>query len=263
MYLNSSWPRFFALSLAIHLFFFLLLFWPRQSVKTPATIPIPVALLPVPETIPEKPRVARKDIPRAVPKPAPTRPSKAPAIIAKKASPTLDNKPMAPRENLEAAEPKHDVPSPRDEIQEEPVIAERSLPTLRELLPPVGWSLAGQRSTSGNKPIPLNTSEPRYITYLGSIQRSIYANWQYPELALHYGLHGRVIVEFTILENGRVEGIRLVRSSGSILLDDEALRAIKAAAPFSPIPPWIEPKPLLISAGMEYHDGRLNTRPSP
>jgi protein TonB len=82
-------------------------------------------------------------------------------------------------------------------------------------------------------------------------------------LALQYGLQGRVIIEFTILFDGRIESVRLVRSSGSILLDEEALRAVRAAAPFPPIPQWIEPKPLLISAGMEYHDGRLNARLMP
>ena len=58
--------------------------------------------------------------------------------------------------------------------------------------------------------------------------------------------------------NGQLEQLRLVRSSGSQLLDDEALRAIKAAAPFAPIPSWIKSIPLPISATMEYHDSRLN-----
>jgi TonB family protein len=52
----------------------------------------------------------------------------------------------------------------------------------------------------------------------------------------------------------------VVRSSGSELLDQEAVRAIRAAAPFPPIPTWIKPIPLSISAAMEYHDNRLNYR---
>jgi outer membrane biosynthesis protein TonB len=42
------------------------------------------------------------------------------------------------------------------------------------------------------------------------------------------------------------------------VLDGEALRAIKAAAPFPPIPPWIKASPLSVFASMEYHDNRLN-----
>ena len=71
---------------------------------------------------------------------------------------------------------------------------------------------------------------------------------------------GKLAVEFTILGNGQLQRLRLIRSSGSLLLDDEALRAIKAAAPFPPIPPWIKPNPLPISATMEYRDSRLDYR---
>ncbi len=65
-------------------------------------------------------------------------------------------------------------------------------------------------------------------------------------------------LEFTIGGDGQLEQLRLMRSSGSQLLDEEAIRAIKAAAPFPPIPSWIRPNPLPISASMEYHDNRLN-----
>jgi protein TonB len=77
---------------------------------------------------------------------------------------------------------------------------------------------------------------------------------------LRYGLQGRLSLEFTIGANGQLEQLRLVRSSGSQLLDNEALRAIKAAAPFPPIPSWIKPNPLSILAAMEYHDNRLDYR---
>ena len=40
----------------------------------------------------------------------------------------------------------------------------------------------------------------------------------------------------------------------------EALRAIKAAAPFPPIPAWIKPNPLPIELSMIYEDRRLNYR---
>ena len=70
-----------------------------------------------------------------------------------------------------------------------------------------------------------------------------------PELALRYGLQGRLALEFTIGSTGQLERLRIVRSSGSQFLDDEALRAIKAAAPFPPIPPWIKPNPLFDLGG--------------
>jgi protein TonB len=65
-------------------------------------------------------------------------------------------------------------------------------------------------------------------------------------------------LEFTIGVGCQLEQLRMLRSSGSQLLDEEALRAIKAAAPFPPIPSWIKSVPLLITASMEYHDNRLH-----
>ena len=98
------------------------------------------------------------------------------------------------------------------------------------------------------------------MTYFNKVKQLIESQWEYPELALRYGLQGTLALEFMIGSSGQLERLRLIRSSGSQVLDEEALRAIKAAAPFPPIPPWIKPNPLLISASMEYHDNRLNYR---
>src|SRR5262249_35238258 len=64
----------------------------------------------------------------------------------------------------------------------------------------------------------------------------------------------------SILGNGDIESAKIVRSSGSNLLDEEALRAVKAAAPFGPIPPWIGKNRIDIVASFEYLDNRLNYR---
>jgi protein TonB len=106
--------------------------------------------------------------------------------------------------------------------------------------------------------VSLNSRDPLYVTYFTKIKQLIESHWEYPELALRYGLQGKLSLEFTIGANGQLERLRLVRSSGSQLLDDEAVRAIQAAAPFPPIPSWIKPNPLSISAAMEYHDNRVN-----
>jgi len=134
------------------------------------------------------------------------------------------------------------------------VVAERPLPSLRELLPPPSWS-SGSRDAG---PVSLNTRDPIYVSYFNKIKHSIELQWEYPEVALRYGLQGRLSLEFAIASNGQLERLRILRSSGSQVLDEEALRAIKAASPFPPLPPWIRSNPLSISAFMEYHDNRLN-----
>lgn len=211
---------------------------------------IAVSLLP--------PAEKENQAPIRAPKAAPAmRAAKVPTIVAKNDR-TANKVIAAPlREKPLAGEQFRDEPAEREPIQEKTVVAERALPTLRELLPSVTYSSSNARASS---PISINTKDPLYVSYFNKIKQTIEQQWEYPEMALRYGLQGRLALEFTITGSGQLEGLRLIRSSGSQLLDEEALRAIKAAAPFPPIPTWIKPVPLLISASMEYHDSRLNYR---
>lgn len=68
------------------------------------------------------------------------------------------------------------------------------------------------------------------------------------------------MLQFAIRNNGELENAVVVRSSGSHVLDEEAVRAVKAAAPFKPIPPWIGKNRIEIVASFEYLDNRLNYR---
>jgi protein TonB len=247
--------RFLALSLALHAIG-LLVFYPSRPGHAPRQDPIAVSLLTVPEKIAPEPK-------RAPSAPA-SRPSRTPAKIARKNSPIAVAKvspapgKMAKNEN----DPVESTPAPppppaRERIPEQSVIAERQLPTMKELLPGATWSSSSEHTDA---PVSLNTRDPVFVTYFSKIKQLIESQWQYPELALRYGLQGRLSLEFTIGGSGQLDRLRLIRSSGSQLLDDEAMRAIKAAAPFPPIPSWIKPNPLPIAASMEYHDNRLNYR---
>jgi protein TonB len=259
--LNTPLLRFFAASLTLHLL--LLLLWGKPSIRARPQESIAVSLLPPPP--PEESRT--KPLPG--PREAPRRPSKAPpAKIAKQNSPLLrektailKEKTVAPQEPPAQKEPTREEARPpaREQIPDKAIVAERPLPTLKELLPPVGWS-ADARVGGANGPVRLDTKDPQYVTYFNSIKRAIEVVWQYPELALRYGLQGRLLLEFSILGNGDIESAKIIRSSGSNLLDEEALRAVKAAAPFGPIPPWLGKNRNDVVASFEYLDNRLNYR---
>ena len=267
-FLNIAQWRFFAASVAIHAIALLLLLYPVRPSRVAVPETIPVSLLNTPAR--ESPKPERESPrPTRIPRAAPTRPIKRPTIIAKKDSPMIAPK-SAPdqvkksatnnaRADVVPTEPtlSPERPGPaRETVPERSVISERRLPTLKELLPPVDWAA----TSHSDEPVSLNTRDPVYVTYFTKVKQLIESQWDYPELALRYGLQGRLWLEFTIGSNGQLERLRLVRSSGSQLLDDEALRAIKAASPFPPIPSWVKPNPLSISASMEYHDNRLNYR---
>ena len=82
----------------------------------------------------------------------------------------------------------------------------------------------------------LNAPEIQYISYFAGIKRKIELVWQYPYDAQVAGVQGTLIVEFVIGRNGALSSVTLVRGSGHRILDDEALGAIRKAAPYDPIP---------------------------
>ncbi len=108
---------------------------------------------------------------------------------------------------------------------------------------------------------PLNAPEIQYISYFASIKRKIELVWQYPYDAAVHGIQGDLQIDFVIGRSGKVEGIELVRSSGHKILDEEAVRSIRKAAPFDPIPAEYKIPNLVIRGRFIYvHGGALRLR---
>ena len=105
---------------------------------------------------------------------------------------------------------------------------------------------------------PLNAPEVQYISYFASIKRKIELVWQYPYEAAVAGIQGELTLDFVIARSGTVDSIQLVRSSGSKILDDEAIRSIRTASPFDPIPAQYKIPSLQIRGRFIYvHGGAL------
>lgn len=272
-YVHRPLAAFFAASLAIHMA--VLLLWSQTSTRSTPQEKISVSLLPAAK---EETKAPAAKQPTQLPREAPTRSARSPAMIAKRNSPEVKRSVPAkavpaPKKAVDLKEeqgsrerepepaPVRQPPPLREKVEENLSITERRLPTMQELLPPVTWS--SPANSGGDAAIALNTRDPQYITYFSSIKRNIEFVWEYPEPALRYGLQGKLLLQFTILATGELESAQIIRSSGSNLLDHEALRAMKAAAPFRPIPPWIDKKRLTITASFEYLDNRLNYRVTP
>jgi TonB family protein len=84
--------------------------------------------------------------------------------------------------------------------------------------------------------VDLNTKEYKFISYFSKIKEDIELAWSYPSLAVRQGLQGQVLVSFVIHKNGETGPVQVRRTSGSSLLDQAILNAIKNAAPFPPFP---------------------------
>ena len=61
-------------------------------------------------------------------------------------------------------------------------------------------------------------------------------NLNYPDEARRRRLGGQVVVSVGVRRDGSVESTRILRSSGTPLLDEGVLRMVRLAEPFPPLP---------------------------
>lgn len=103
-----------------------------------------------------------------------------------------------------------------------------------------------------SKIINLDTTELKYISYMTKIKRQIELVWTYPTLAIERGEQGTLILQFTIVSTGQLKDVRVIRSSGSKILDNSAVEAIRTAAPYPVFPKEWKEEEITIAARMEY-----------
>ncbi len=71
-----------------------------------------------------------------------------------------------------------------------------------------------------------------FALWIAGIQRRISGLLSYPRLARENGIEGTAVVRFTVDSAGRVTSTAVINSSGSNLLDAEAIRVVRRASPF-------------------------------
>jgi len=118
---------------------------------------------------------------------------------------------------------------------------------LTETLPGTGDQLArgtgigegGGAGGSGNGTggISADALRKKYLSeHFAYIKNIIQENITYPARAQRMGWQGKVIIDFIILENGSASNIKIAKSSGFEVLDDNVIKTVEAVAPF-PKPP--------------------------
>lgn len=125
-------------------------------------------------------------------------------------------------------------------------------PSLRDQIASLGSGLTGDLDGAAKRTISLDSREEHFVDYLGRLKRRVQRVWEYPEEAVKHGIGGELFIVFTLNKAGSLTYIRLVRSSGFPILDEEALRAVKLAAPFDSFSPEMGDEPLNISASFHY-----------
>ena len=105
---------------------------------------------------------------------------------------------------------------------------------------------------SNDEPIPLDTKEEKYVSYFSRIKQQIQRVWVYPAQGTKRKLSGEVTLKFEISKDGNLLSLRLVNTSGFDVLDINATKAVKEAAPYYPFPATISKKKLSILATFIY-----------
>lgn len=106
--------------------------------------------------------------------------------------------------------------------------------------------------------VSLDSQDSRFASYLLVVKRRIESVWSYPPEAR--GLTGNLIVTFGITRDGHLSDLQLTQTSGIAPLDNEAIRAIRQATPFTPFPERMRFERLNIRAAFYYYVSRASLR---
>lgn len=129
-----------------------------------------------------------------------------------------------------------------------------SAPYKSKLLPEIGADHLKKKEDT----IDLNTTHFKYYSYFIGLKKQIEDVWHYPKDAATKGKHGKLNLIFTVSSDGDLENFKVLRSSGYASLDDEAVRAIRVAAPYHPFPKsWEGMERLNIKASFEYRPSKF------
>lgn len=82
--------------------------------------------------------------------------------------------------------------------------------------------------TKKNDPVHLIGDKHVDVPLLEMIGKALTARLIYPKIAVDFNVRGLVLVGFVIHPDGRITDTQLMRSSGAGVLDEEALRALRA-----------------------------------
>ena len=100
--------------------------------------------------------------------------------------------------------------------------------------------------------ISLNTKDPTYHPYTKVIKEKIFNYWIYPLSAQQNFIQGSLLIVFKLGRNGSLIDCNIEKSSGHKILDKHAIKAIRLANPFPPLPENITAQFLNIHASFAY-----------
>ena len=213
---------------------------PSELSAEPSDLPA-LAEAPDPSPLPVMPE-AGSSAPPPVPGATTAPPTEATSLTATLPEPL----PTEPAPALERqAEPElqptfQPVPPPVPKPSAAQILASRGQ-EIAKLNAKIEEDTAAYASRTRRKAISASTQEYKYASYLEAWRRKVESigNLNYPEEAKRRQLYGNLILRVALRADGTLEEVRVLRSSGSEVLDQAAMRIVNLAAPYAPFPPDI------------------------
>lgn len=127
-------------------------------------------------------------------------------------------------------QPEPDVPTAAELLQQSTEMA--------SLQPELSQERQWQSKLPRREFISANTREYEFASYMSSWVSKVerVGNLNYPTELRHKKLHGDLVLTVGINQNGTVESIDVKRSSGVTEIDAAAVRIVRLAAPYAPLP---------------------------
>ncbi len=235
---RQQFTRFLIISLACHILALAAAVYLIKPVLTPLPMTTPVQIVNLPqEELRKLPPVTRPASQQPMPRPelpmprprsvpAPSRFGNAPDISLPKTVPP-SGKPGTPGGGEKGTgsgrtAPKAAEPGPLPFLSQEDIddLARKGMPERKP----------------GENSVTLDTDEFKFISYNRWLKVKVESVLAYPELAALSGYQGTLYILFDIMQDGSLGRLEVLKSSGYKILDDEALRAIRTAAPFQSLP---------------------------
>jgi protein TonB len=189
-----------------------------------------------------------------------------PKTQAKKEVPATTSSPTPPLADLGTEEPRTAEPQPQPDPQAgspEPTINLPSLSDLTSLTPRTLARLDNQEQQRSKKRddiamkddeiwLNLQQMDNKLLSFFRRFHDRVEAVWNYPVKASSRGIEGTLLIKITVNRQGELVDALPLESSGSEILDYEAIMAVYRAAPFGPLPSQYPHDQLKIYAHFQY-----------
>lgn len=191
----------------------------------PAPVMLSFPVLPTPTPI-APPPVTPPPVPPAPVQPPPPPPVPQPAPIPQPAPPPPEIKPVVKHE----PPPKPPKVAHKEAHKKEPKVVHKIIPVHAEPIPAAPPEPRPMPAPPAPAPTPTAPAVSAQVStaFEAQVRSAVQSALVYPAAARMMQLSGRTKVAF-IYQDGQTSGLRVVQSSGSALLDNAALAAVRAA----------------------------------